>query len=196
VSIAIPARHEPGNDRPGSLGTARSQHTATLMTNGKVLVTGGSGENHLRRSELYDPAAGIWKSTGGLLRKRVRPTATLLHNGMVLEVGGSRGRRTELYDPMRESWIATGSLVTNHFEGHTATLLPGGDVMVAGGYFVGVNVQLYDPGSETWTETGSLATERQHHTATLLPDGKVLIAGGADNNFNALASAELGVPLE
>jgi len=119
----------------------------------------------------------------------------VLPDRRVLIAGGDSNFSEALYDPASGTWSATGNLSPARYY-HTATLLPGGNVMVAGGYFVGVNVQLYDPRSGTWTETGSLATERQHHTATLLPDGKVLIAGGADNNFNALASAELGVPLE
>jgi hypothetical protein len=168
------------------------------MPNGKVLVAGGLGPENgvLRRCELYDPASGTWKLTGGLDRKRLQHTATLLHNGMVLVAGAAGfGRRAELYDPASESWIVTGSLTTLRSE-HTATLLPGGQVLVAGGYVSPValaSTELYDLGSGTWTATGSLATARELHTATLLPDGRVLIAGGADGSFNSLANAELGV---
>ena len=66
---------------------------------------------------------------------------------------------------------------------HTATLLPNGKVLVAGGFDISGNAlasaELYDPASGTWTATGSLATARAYHTATLLPNGKVLVAGGA-----------------
>ena len=90
---------------------------------------------------------------------------------------------------------STGSLAIAR-EQHTATLLPNGKVLVAGGsdlinYLA--SAELYDPASGTWTTTGSLATARLGHTATLLPNGKMLVAGGA---FNAreLASAELYDP--
>jgi Galactose oxidase, central domain len=90
----------------------------------------------------------------------------------------------------------TGSLTTARC-GHTATLLPNGKVLVAGGNTNGTTLataELYDPATGTWTATGSLATARWLHTATLLRNGKVLVAGGADTNFNAFASAELYDP--
>ena len=64
---------------------------------------------------------------------------------------------------------------------HTATLLPNGKVLVAGGSNGGGSLssaELYDPASGSWSTTGSLATARDYHTATLLPNGKVLVAGG------------------
>src|SRR5438552_9538167 len=90
----------------------------------------------------------------------------------------------------------TPSLNTARSE-HTATLLPNGKVLVAGGqndsgYLT--SAELYDPASGSWTITGSLNTARRYHTATLLPNGKVLVAGGADNSNNAIASAELYDP--
>jgi len=91
----------------------------------------------------------------------------------------------------------TGSLVEGRFT-HTATLLPNGKVLVAGGYnHLGVPVasaELYDPASGTWTATGNLGGARGYHTATLLPNGKVLVSGGRDALNVSLASAELYDP--
>ena len=74
-----------------------------------------------------------------------------------------------------------------HAADHTATLLPNGKVLVAGGCIMAVDdlssAELYDPATGTWTATGSLGTARYGHTATLLPNGKVLVAGG-DNGSN------------
>src|SRR5437773_1608538 len=99
-------------------------------------------------------------------------------------------------DPASGTWTATGNLTTARY-GHTATLLPDGKVLVAGGADTSFNpiasAELYDPASETWSAVGSLSFARKWHTATLLPDGKVLVAGG--NNGGAfLNSAELYDP--
>ena len=79
-----------------------------------------------------------------------------------------------------ETWAATGSLNTAR-DVHTASLLPNGMVLVAGGLGNSVlfltSAELYDPASGTWTATGSLNTGRDLHTATLLPNGTVLVAG-------------------
>ena len=74
---------------------------------------------------------------------------------------------------------------------HTATLLPNGKVLVAGGYGSGgvgwlIDCQLYDPQKGQFGLTGRLTTRRDAHTATLLPNGKVLVAGGEDDNGDAL----------
>jgi hypothetical protein len=85
----------------------------------------------------------------------------------------------------------TGSLNTARYL-HTATLLPNGKVLVAGGFGALASAELYDPASGTWTATGNLATARDSHTATLLLNGKVLVAAGLGNGI--YASAELYDP--
>src|SRR5262249_11464679 len=83
-------------------------------------------------------------------------------------------------------WRATGDLVTARWN-HTATLLPNGQVLVAGGGLA--SGEIYRPATRGRTATGSMATARSYHTATLLPNGPVLVAGGS-----FLASAELYDP--
>ena len=174
----------------GAPGAPRGFHTATLLPNGKVLIAGGynlSG-GFLSSAELYDPATGTWTPTGGLETGREYHTATLLPNGMVLVAGGENGQpphiaslaSAELYDPTSGAWTATGGLNLGRYQ-HTATLLPNGLVLAAGGYGnfgLPASAELYDPGSGTWTTTGAMNTARYEHTATLLPDGTVLAAGG------------------
>jgi N-acetylneuraminic acid mutarotase len=94
------------------------------------------------------------------------------------------------------TWVTTGSLATGRLR-HTATLLPSGKVLVAGGYGDTATLssaELYDPTTGSWSSTGSLATRRWFHTATLLFSGKVLVTGGLDQSGNALSSAELYDP--
>ena len=189
-------------ENTGDLTTIQSGHTATLLPNGKVLVTGGSYGPGLASADLYDPVSGTWTATSSVNAANGH-TATLLPNGKVLVAGGTvfeNGHflvvsRASLYDPASGTWTATGSLTTARSI-HRATLLPNGKVLVVGGFGESsaiANAELYDPSSGTWTATGSLATARSECTATLLPNRKVLAAGGF-NDSGAIASAELYDP--
>ncbi|MFZ1221315.1 MAG: kelch repeat-containing protein [Chthoniobacterales bacterium] len=181
----------------------RYSHTATLLPNGKVLVAGGAYNNRsvifnrdltTTSAQLYDPASATWTNTGSMTAERAGHTATLLPNGKVLIAGGYwldlQGSHslasTELYDPATGVWTETGSFSSERV-GHTATLLPSGKVLVAGGS----TAELYDAATGTWAATGSLATARSSHTATLLPNGKVVVTGGRTTGGSYVASAEL-----
>jgi len=179
----------------GSLGTARHSHTATLLSNGKVLVAGvQTASGSLATAELYDPGTGAWSPTGSLAKAHAGHTATLLPSGKVLVVGGytedfSLLNVAELYDPATGTWGPAGSPSFAR-SAHTATLLPNGSVLVAGG-IVGTydpdiqfpaasNAEVYDPVAGTWRQTGA-ALLAYGHAATLLANGKVLIAGGVSS---------------
>jgi hypothetical protein len=76
---------------------------------------------------------------------------------------------------------------------HTATLLPGGEVLVAGGYHPSTGIlaaaERFDPVSGTWSHTAPMNVERYGHTATLLGDGTVLAVGGVSNHDSASAES-------
>ena len=116
----------------GNLISARVNPSATLLSNGKVLVTSGFANNaFVLTSELYDPTAGTWSATGSL--SAVRETVTLLPNGKVLATGGDGGSSsTELYDPATGTWSASASL-TSKRNSHTVTLLANNKLLAAGG---------------------------------------------------------------
>jgi len=80
---------------------------------------------------------------------------------------------------------------------HTATRLPDGRVLIAGGINSAgqtiASAEIYDPATRTFSSAGSMVTSRQTHTATLLPSGKVLLAGGFTSGF--FTSAEVYDPV-
>jgi Kelch motif protein/galactose oxidase-like protein len=172
-----------------TMSTARYFHSATLLPGGKVLVAGGwNGTTAFSSAELYDACTGSWTTTGSMGTGRFRPAATLLSDGRVLVAGGRNSSgvlssaETYTYDPGTEtgSWTPANSMGTPR-DTHTATLLPNGKVLVAGGNGGGFDwssAELYNPATGTWTYPPSMSLTRSAHTATLLSSGKVLIAGG------------------
>jgi hypothetical protein len=163
---------------------------ATQLPSGKVLIAEGSCNNS-SGFEFYDPAAGAFSATAGIVSCiSVGPTETLLANGEVLIGGGS-------YDPSAGTFTAGANVVQWN---NTATLLPDGTVLVTGGepcsaydIFCGDDVTvadayLRDPSTRSFGSAGAMSTLRIGHQATLLPDGTVLISGGAGS------SAEIYTP--
>jgi hypothetical protein len=71
------------------MASSHSQHTATLLPDGKVLVAGGfGGDGSQATAEVYHPALGAWGSAGSMASRRASFTAVLLPNGKVLVAGG------------------------------------------------------------------------------------------------------------
>ena len=210
----------------GSMESARSGHTATLLQDGKVLVLGGSipisiptgnRETAWRQSlftaEIFDPISGTFTQTGNLGTARTAHTATLLKDGKVLVTGGlvytaQPGTpvefalsSTELFDPTRGSFAPTVSM-TNGRGGHSATLLSDGTVLVAGGNIVHTkygptmfvvqsldSAELFDPTGSAVIQTGDMETPRAYHTSTLLEDGRVLVTGGGNSTVQSGAQS-------
>jgi N-acetylneuraminic acid mutarotase len=168
----------------GSLNTPRESHTATLLQNGRVLVTGGedTGGTILASAELYDRASGKWTVTGSMATPRVGHTATLLPNGEVLVAGGyHQGIYTaaaELYNPATGQWSTTGAMTMSRGF-HGATLLETGEALVAGGDSTDGSphdtAELYDPSAGTWKATGSTRALLLPHSSRWLysESGKV-----------------------
>jgi len=192
----------------GDTSGTKEWSTATLLGDGKVLLTGGWNTGD---ASLYDPSVGSSTFLGNL--PIWSHTATLLRNGTVLITGGVffNGSDTynaygveslatsQIYDPLMGTFQAVGSLFEAR-DGHTATLLASGLVLIAGGdwnyYRTLSSAELYDPSAGAFTPTAEMTVSRDGHTATLLRDGTVLITGGASSYwpYVQLASAELYVP--
>ena len=199
----------------GNLVDARFAHAATSLLDGRVLIVAGSDDDFsqtmISSAEVYDPVLGVWSAADNVGTPRQDVTATLLANGRVLVAGGYASLPTAggyraptvyalafLFDPVTR-WASTGKMNVAR-QGHTATLLSGGELLVTGGYDWNSRLdlssaELYEPSTGTWQITSSMDTTRVSHTATLLGDGRVLVAGGVvvgpTYANTPLASAEL-----
>jgi hypothetical protein len=181
----------------GSMQTARSSFTMTLLPTGKVLVAGGQNNGSgYATCELFNPVTGTWTNTDSMNFARFHHTATLLPNGKVLVVGGSINTLVpELYDPATGTWTTNGVMYGVSYA-NTATLLRNGKVLLAGaglGQHGTNSAELYDWTTDTWVVTGDMITPRIWHKAVLLPNGKVLVVGGSLSA--SFTSAELYDPL-
>ncbi|HUP69390.1 MAG TPA: kelch repeat-containing protein [Acidimicrobiales bacterium] len=215
------------------LNVPRLDHTATLLEDGRVLVTGGATSEGRRRhsvaaAEMFDPASGRWTLLPPMNQARVGHTATLLEDGRVLVAGGMTFdadanvpgvavplpgnaepvASAEIFAPKNEKWTLVPEMSVARFS-HTASLLPGGEVLVAGGNgggFEGLaSAEVFDPaadaGAGRWAGTGSFRRARGGHTATTIAGGRVLVTGGGpgypgEEVPGPLASAEIYDPTE
>jgi N-acetylneuraminic acid mutarotase len=182
-----------------SMGAARANHTATLLSGGEILAAGGLGASALASAELFDVATLTWAPTAAMAEVRYSHTAVRLQDDRVLVAGGTTGAtfsRTgaELYSPALNTWSTADSMSVGRRE-HAATLLPDGRVLVTGGLANGstsptASVEIYDPGTDAWTAASGMGLARARHTATLLSDGRVLVTGGVGPS-GATATAEV-----
>ncbi|HUP70619.1 MAG TPA: kelch repeat-containing protein [Acidimicrobiales bacterium] len=185
----------------------RFLHAAAPLPGGRVLVAGGTTNFYdfvrapvpgrdprpLRTAEIYEHAGRSWRAAESMATARFAHTATALPDGRVLVAGGQDDQgnavaTAEVYDPgadpSDDSWAPAGSLSTPRFS-HTATLLPDGRVLVAGGavteeqrYVPLAGAEIFDPRTGAWVSAGPMAVPRENHTATVLDGHRVLVAGG------------------
>ncbi|MGA9772148.1 MAG: kelch repeat-containing protein [Blastocatellia bacterium] len=180
------------------LKTARMGHEATLLSDKRVLITGGTGANRdirgLRSAEIYDSLTGVFTETGHMSEPRLDHTATLLPNGSVLITGGysiqisssELASTAELYDPATNSFSLVASMNFYRYK-HSAVLLSDGRVLIAGGIATDpgkpryTTAEIFDPATNSFVKTGDMILDRfkVRNGAVLLKNGKVLIAGGS-----------------
>ena len=145
-------------------------------------------------AEIYDPITGVWTLTDALAVARSGHTSTVLRDGRVLVAGGNYLccdgaawlelyplSSTEIFDPRRGTWTSAGLLVVPRAF-HTASLLPSGKVLVAGGWDDGghprSSSEFFDSATGTSSVPGSLNVPREFAVATSLSNGNVLLTGG------------------
>lgn len=147
----------------------RHSHTGTLLEDGTALVVGGGVWDGVRytfapKAETYKPATKTWTATGTMITPRFGHTATKLADGRVLVTGGAnfyypRNNRiaytatAEIYDPNTRKWASAGSMSMARIN-HSATLLPDGKLLAAGGSGINYNTsatEIFDPATGKWS---------------------------------------------
>jgi hypothetical protein len=213
---------------------SRSFHSATLLSDGQVLLVGGNCNFQNTKcnpeAETYDPASNTFHLTGPMRETRALHSALLLPDGRVLISGGVSQLQlrssAEIYDPATRSFGPLLAMKTPRYH-HNSILLPNGKVMIVGGANRNPPPEIFDPvtNSFEWLEgdwTGmperfvaasgggifgcsssgasaallipsgsqidrvrfsNINCSVDHHSMTLLLDGTVLIAGGSEAYF-------------
>ncbi|MBI3298308.1 MAG: hypothetical protein HYZ75_09105 [Elusimicrobia bacterium] len=187
----------------GAMQVPRFNHTATLLPNGRVLITGGQTTTAgavTTDCDLFDPQTNSFTTTacgsaGVMSMERAGHTASLLHNGRVLAVGGYRAAgggfavTTEVYDPVANGWSAGPALIQAR-AWHSATQMGNQKVLIAGGannfnalenQGILSTVEIFDANSNTISPAAPMAARKMHHTANLVGEGRVNIYGGLGN---------------
>lgn len=195
----------------GVMASPRRRHTETLLADGRVLLAGGLPLSGFElaatgQAELFDPTTRTFQATGAMVSQRTDHTATRLPDGRVLVVGGRDSTcfftcplriwpSAELFDPRTGTFTPTGAMALARFN-HTATLLPDGRVLIAGGTTpdlpdtdVADSVEIFDPATGRFTAAGRMLRPRTEHRATLLGSGAVLFSGGHTVNESTYASS-------
>ena len=168
-----------------NISEGRWGHTATKLTDGRVLIVGGQAKpsKSLDSAEIFDPVSSTFASAGKMSAKRGDGLrSVLLNNGAVLVFGNADDGSAELYDPASGTWSLTGSLNAPRAFA-SANLLEDGRVLVSGGTDVTksgdvqfASSEIYDPVSGQWTITGDMLEVHSGHSSVLV-NGKVVIFG-------------------
>lgn len=198
-----PASCEVGDFTRGlNMTSPRFIHRSAKLLDGRVLFTGGQVQNAptsviTASVDAFNPADNSVTPVAPMTIRRWSHTATTLADGRVLVTGGRTGstaangivlNTAEVYDPVVNEWTETAGPMSVGRRSHTATLLPDGKVLIAGGGS-GVatassqpiqSAELFDPATGLFTVIGNMVERRSAHSAILLDDGTVLISAGSN----------------
>ena len=180
------------------LNSARRGHTATRLSDGRVLIAGGENSSEqLSGTEIFDPSSGTFSNGGNMSAARAYHAAIKLGDGRVLITGGRDGSgalsTTEYFDPSTGTF-SSGPAMSVARAGHSATLLADGRVFIAGGNTNG-SAEIFDPSFGTFIAiSAQMNSARSKHSAALLLDGRVLLVGGESGDELAGFTAEIFDP--
>lgn len=184
------------------MNVGRSKHTATLLNNGRVLVTGGNEVFPKNTCEIYDVPSDTWINVPAMSQARFGHIAVLLSNGNVLVTGGGSAT-AEIYNPILNSWTTVAAPASDRVHGQ-GIKLNNNTVLVGGGWVTSsataiADCELYNPFTDTWDTVQSLSNARHGHRFILAnnlgPDGRVLAIGGTPDAAAVLDSIEIYEPM-
>lgn len=184
------------------MNDSRHNPNVILLSDGRVLISGGYNGQFLSSVEVFDPITLRFYGSPDMNYAREGHSTTLLDDGTVLIVGGCANAESdriicdnyidvvEILDP--EAGYSELEGLNSPRAGHTASLLPDGRVLIAGGVNGGgflASAEIYDPEDNRFHPIANMGIPRYEHTATNLGDGKILMAGG--KSVSASDSAEI-----
>lgn len=195
----------------GNMTTPRSAHSANLLDDGTVLITGGSNgagtSAPTTLAEIFDPATNTFTAVGPMNFPHLAQTGAKMRDGRVMLAAsyyGSGGITddSEIYDPVSQTFTIAPSMYKQRIDIGGQPLLDG-TVLVAGGVATGAfpsvfhsSSEVYDPAEDRWRLSGIMADGRDEFSGALLNDGRVLVAGGftRDPGSRLLDSVEIYSP--
>ncbi|MFO0648203.1 MAG: DUF1566 domain-containing protein [Polyangiales bacterium] len=196
----------------GALTARRSNLAMVTLADGSALAIGGCDTGPCSTAvDRFDPATNTWTARAPLPSPRGHATATVLADGRVLVAGGCADTTCAtilgsavLYDPAANTWRSAGTLADAR-SGHSATALPSGGVLIAGGCGDAMCLRTL-PTTELWSAEATsggvfragatMPGARHDHTATTLATGEILFAGGANGAASSLPTAQVYLPAE
>ncbi len=172
-----------------TMNVARSKHTATLLNNGRVLVTGGNASAPVATCEIYDPNTDVWIPVTSMANARYAHTATLLSDGRVLVFGGAAVATGEIFNPTTGLWTTTSAAPDYRYH-HQAVRMQDNRVVLFGGYKAYPTPQaatwVYNPFNDYWITAAVLPTALFHQKALLTTQigtsGAVIAIGGTSDD--------------
>lgn len=190
----------------GDITEARSDARATVLKDGRVLLTGGhDGPRLVSRTEIFDPATGRWSRAASLPLPRTQFTIATLPDGEVLVAGGLESpglpsATSVLYDPVKDEWREGPRLAIERVLHADLQQADGSVLFIGGQNAAGGSVEVYDPRTRTFSLLGTLVETRMLAQAVALPGGAVLVTGGLSSQRDATEfaprpSAELYDPV-
>jgi hypothetical protein len=171
----------------GTLVDERLYPGLTALQDGRTLIVGG------REVTLFDPVSDTLRRAAPLPTEWQMPVAVTLDDGRVLLTGIANAPMTLLWNPTDGRWTIAGPTGALR-QLATATKLPNGLVLVAGGFDMSgspmASAEYFDPATLKWSMGSSLTIDRGGHTATLAASGRLFLAGGdSSSNSSGITNA-------